>query len=138
MKIQHSKGVNVAKTSSKTSSQDNNILDTALQWGENLGEHPVNRGLAVLGVGLGVLGEFGSGAVEYFSAGFATPVAVPLAVFSTNSIVTSTSDLIYIGSGHSEKQGNINILKWISEGTEEIMGKGIDEVAHLQIGRAHV
>ncbi|WP_298840344.1 hypothetical protein, partial [Clostridium sp.] len=47
MGIQHSKGDNVAKTSSKTSSEDNNILDTALQWGENLGDHPVDTGMAV-------------------------------------------------------------------------------------------
>ena len=55
--IESSKGVSVAKTSSKTSSEDNNILHTALQWGKNLGDHPVATGMAVLGVGLGVLGE---------------------------------------------------------------------------------
>ncbi|WP_298842386.1 hypothetical protein, partial [Clostridium sp.] len=47
MKTQQSKGVNVAKTSSKTSSEDNKILDAVLQWGENLGDHPVDTGMAV-------------------------------------------------------------------------------------------
>lgn len=117
---------------SKTSAEDNNMLDNVLQWGENLGEHPVDTGMAVLGVGLGVLGEFGSGAVAFVTGGLATPVAVPTAIFSTNSIITSSTYLIYIASGHHEEQGNINPLKWGAEGTGKVMGEGVDEVAHLR------
>ena len=120
MKTQQSKGVNVAKTSSKTSSEDNKILDAVLQWGENLGDHPVDTGMAVLGVGLGAIGVVGSGALEYFSIGTASPATVPVAAFSLNSIISSGFQLVDITGGNYKNQRNLNLLK---SGSEILVGE---------------
>lgn len=123
-------GIAVAKGTSNPSSEDTNMLDTALQCGKELGEHPLDTGMAVVGVGLGVLGVIGSGALTYFTAGTATPVSAPVALFSVNSVVTSTSNLIYIASGNYKKQGNVNILKGGTELAGGLVGEGGDVVAH--------
>ena len=101
-------------------------FDTTVQCGKNIINHPVDTGFAVLGVGLGTLGVIGSGAIEYFTVGAGTPVAVPVALFSTNTIIASSANLGYIASGNYKKQGNINPLKSSSEFVGGIGGKLVD------------
>lgn len=66
--------IDANKGGSNSSSKDNIILDTAKQCEENLVAHPFDTGMAVLGLGLGVIGVVASGTLSVISVGMATPV----------------------------------------------------------------
>ena len=104
------------------------IINTTIQSAKNLASHPLDTVLATGGVVLGGVGVVGSGIGEFLSDGVATPLMIPVAGFSANSLVSSFADLTDIASGNYKQQGSFNPLKSGTELTLGTMGKGADEL----------
>ncbi|OSA97903.1 UNVERIFIED_ORG: hypothetical protein B2H98_06635 [Clostridium botulinum] len=104
------------------------LVGASTQGMKNLASHPKDTALAAGGFAFGVIGLVGSGIGEVFSGGSASPAAIPLASFSLNSIVSSSSDFKAIFTGEYEKKGKFNPLKSAFEVTGEKFGEGIDNV----------
>ncbi|MBY7024163.1 MULTISPECIES: hypothetical protein [Clostridium] len=104
------------------------LVGASTQGMKNLASHPEYTALAAGGFAFGVIGLVGSGIGEVFSGGSASPAVIPLATFSTNSIVSSSSDLKAIFTGEYKEKGKFNPLKSAFEVTGEKFGQGIDNV----------
>ncbi len=102
------------------------LVGASIQGMKNLASHPKDTALAAGGFVFGAIGLVGSGIGEVFSGGTASPAAIPLAAFSTNSIVSSSSDLKAIFTGNYKQKGKFNPLKSAFEVTGEKFGEGLD------------
>ncbi|MGN2337635.1 hypothetical protein ACTFIN_05860 [Clostridium cagae] len=104
------------------------LVGAFMQGVKNLESHSKDTLLATGGFVFGGIGLVGSGIGEFFSGGTASPLAIPVATFSANSVVSSVADLKAIFSGNYEQKGKFNPLKSGAELTGATIGEGIDKV----------
>lgn len=105
------------------------LVGASIQGVENLALHPIDTAFATAGIALGVIGVAGSGVAEFFTGGTASPLAIPVAAFSANSVMSSAADLEDIASGNYKQEGSFNPIKSGAEFVGGTIGIGIDKIA---------
>jgi hypothetical protein len=102
------------------------IWETTVEYAGNLASNPLETATATGGVVLGVVGFIGSGAIEYFTAGTGSWLAVPAGTFSANTALSSAADLKFIATGEMDELGSFNLVKDGSEGLFWAAGEGVE------------